>query len=93
MAADPKSTAVGVDGNVVPGHVHRFATLQVGSERIAPAYIFVSDAPKSLLGVDFLRNHRVWISYPHGLLYIQPVPSEPSALTASPPSPRRSGTT
>lgn len=70
MAGDPKSRLIGVDGNPVTGHAHRFELLSIGPERFSSIRLTVADLPKSLLGTDFLRSHRVWISYPHEMLYI-----------------------
>lgn len=71
MAGDPKTKSIGVDGNPVYGHVHRFDTLAIGPERFRSIRLNVADLPKSLLGADFLRSHRTWVSYPHETLYIQ----------------------
>ncbi|MGI4746475.1 MAG: retroviral-like aspartic protease family protein [Janthinobacterium lividum] len=73
MADDPKSRLIGVDGNPVFGHTHRFDTLSIGPERFASIRLNVADVPKSLLGADFLRSHRVWVSYRHEMLYIHRV--------------------
>lgn len=73
MADDPKSRLVGVDGNPVFGHAHRFDTLAIGPERFKSIRLNVADLPKSLLGADFLRSHRTWVSYPHEMLYIHSV--------------------
>ena len=73
MANDPRRMVMGVDGNPVVGHMHRFNDVAIGPEHLSPAFFLVTNSPRSLLGADFLRGHRVWISYRHEMLYIQPV--------------------
>ena len=75
MAADPATFGTGIDGNRNLMRLHRFDSLQVGPERVAPAVVEVGDTGINLLGADYLRSHRVWISYPHQVLYVQPVPA------------------
>lgn len=73
MANDSRSRLTGVDGNPVPGRAHRFDSLTIGPEQYQSIRLNVADVPKSLLGADFLRSHRVWVSYPHEMLYIHRV--------------------
>ncbi len=79
MATDPATIGTGIDGNRNPMRLHRFDSLQVGPERFAPAVLEVGDTGVTLLGADYLRSHRVWISYPHQVLYVQPVPARRGA--------------
>ncbi len=75
MAQDPQVHATGIDGNDVVAHRHRFDTLDIGPEHFAPVRLEVGDIESnSVLGAEFLRGRRVWISYPHAVLYVQPVP-------------------
>ena len=73
MANDRRQVAMGVDGNPVVCHMHRFNDAAIGPEHLSPAFILVNDAPRSLLGADFLHSHRVWIPCRHEMLYIQPM--------------------
>ena len=73
MANDPATVGTGIDGRRNPMRLHRFDSLQVGPERIAPAILEVGDTGVTLLGADYLRGRRVWISYPHQVIYVQPV--------------------
>ena len=66
-------TTQGIDENRVKASIHRFAALDIGPEHDSPVRIAVGDVTASLLGASFLRTHRVWISYPHQLLWVQPV--------------------
>ncbi len=74
-ASDPVSFARGVDGGVVQVHAHRFGTLTVGEDRLNAPWIgvaaFQMTGGQMLLGVDYLRTRRVWVSYRTGQLYVQ----------------------
>ncbi len=84
IAADRVVTTQGIDENRVKASVHRFAALDIGPEHDTPAQVAVGDVTVSLLGANFLRTHRVWISYPHQLLWVQPTHARwvPAATTA-----------
>ena len=77
LAADPVTIARGVDGGAIGVHAHRFATLSVGADQVANASVGVADfdldATEMLLGVDWLRSRRVWVSYRTGQLFVQGV--------------------
>ncbi len=78
LAADPGALARGLDGALVGVRTHRFASIGIGigDEQIANPPIGVAafhlDAADMLLGMDYLRGHRVWVSYRSGELFIQP---------------------
>ncbi len=59
------------------GWVHKFRTLSVGQQTLqAPALLISpSELPMApaLLGLDFLRRYRVWISYGSNRLYLAPL--------------------
>jgi predicted aspartyl protease len=74
LAPDQSYWGHGIDGNRTEAFLHRFNSLTLGAERRSPARLAVSDIQTgSLLGADFLRTHRVWISYPHDILWVHPV--------------------
>lgn len=73
LAADRPARMVGIDMNPLDGRVHRFVSLQIGAEQWRNVRLTVGETPASLLGDDFLRFNRVWISYPLHRLFIQPV--------------------
>jgi len=74
MAGDRKVMTHGIDGNPMPAYIHRFGSFQIGRERVTPFWSAVADIQSSpLLGADFLRNHRVWVSYAHQFFWVQPV--------------------
>jgi len=84
LAADPPARAVGIDGRLVAARLHRFASLEVGDEILhnAPLLVAGTSSAELVLGADWLRFNRVWISYPLGRLFIQPV--VPAAARAMP---------
>ncbi len=69
----------GVDGFPVKGHLHRFGSLELGAERLKnfPLDVASSAVGITLLGADFFRLNRIWISYPHRMLFVQPTLSNP----------------
>ena len=60
---DPRTTLRGAEGGSETAIVHRFASLAVGSDVSAPAPVEIGTAPSNLLGSDWLRTHRVWLSF------------------------------
>ena len=58
----------------VDQRMHRFGSLEIGAERMNNFSFAVADINTgyTLLGDDFLHFNRVWISYPLGMLFIQP---------------------
>ena len=85
LAADPAISLLGVDGSPVKGHWHRFASLELGNERLSNFRLSVAPSAfgTTLLGDDFLRFNRVWISYPRQMLFIQPVSGNPIVHVAA----------
>jgi len=75
LAHDPGGAASGVGRFAVAMHHHRFATLQIGSERIAApsvwaARVHVLPIVDLLLGGDWLRGRRVWFSYATSQIFV-----------------------
>ncbi len=54
--------------------LHRFGSLEIGAETMNNFPFAVADIATSytLLGDDFFHFNRVWISYPLGILFVQP---------------------
>ena len=74
LAADRIIHPNGVDGFPVEGHLHRFASRELGAERLKnfPLEVASSALGITLLGDGFFRLNRIWISYPRRILFIQP---------------------
>ena len=77
LAQDPAATSNGVDGTTVTTHLHRFGRLRIGHAStgnpaiiVGPLHLAMADM---LLGADWLRGNRVWISYATRRVTIQPV--------------------
>ena len=78
LAQDRAGMALGVDGASLATYDHRFGELRVGGTRyasptlnVSPLHVTVADM---LLGIDWLRGNRVWISYAARRVTIQPSP-------------------
>ena len=58
----------------VDQRLHRFGSLEIGAETMKnfPFAVADIDSPYTLLGDDFFHFNRVWISYPLGMLFVQP---------------------
>lgn len=67
LAHDPVTTLRGAAAEIVKSHAHRFMRLDIAGQVVRDPVIMV--APLGLqdadlvLGADFLRGHRVWLSY------------------------------
>lgn len=77
VALDPVGRATGVAGETRATRLHRFRELRVGPAptpypriSLGPLGLDVADM---LLGADWLRSNRVWISYAEGRVAILPV--------------------
>jgi predicted aspartyl protease len=75
MAHDPASQAMGVDQTRLSMHRHRFPDMVVGAEHFPSVVLSVGavQVPNAdmLLGADFLRSRRVWLSYTTQQVFIQ----------------------
>ncbi len=89
LAADRSIGLTGVDGSPVQGGWHRFASLEIGNERLNNFRLAVAPSAVdiTLLGDDFLRYNRVWISYPLQTLFIQPAAGNPIVHVATAQAP------
>ena len=81
LATDPLTFTEGVGASQVPTRSHRFKLLRLGPERVEDPVLAVYDGQVNILGGDFLRRNRVWISYAVHRLFVQP---RPSVLAAAP---------
>jgi hypothetical protein len=81
LASEPGDTFFGSKGNVVTAHRHVFQTMGVGAGTFRNARISVQDASwldtDMLLGMDFLRWRKLWLSYSTNQVFIQYTPRLP----------------
>jgi len=74
LARDPVATVRGAAAEQLTAHVHRFSELEVGTETIRNPEIIVTDVRLSdadlVLGIDFLRTRRIWLSYGSQQIFI-----------------------
>lgn len=78
LAQEPGGEGFGAAGVNFQRVTHTFATMEIAGERFRDPKLSVLDRPlrdtDMLLGLDWLRDHRVWISYHrHVLLIAHPV--------------------
>ena len=74
MARDPVATLRGAAAEIIRSRVHRFSRLEIDGEVIRDPVIVVAglglqDADL-VIGANFLRLHRVWLSYASHLIFI-----------------------
>lgn len=75
MAVDPQILVRGIGTGRVSVRLHRFSTLDVGGDRTVAPEIGVGEiqigSADMILGLDYLRSHRVWVSYRTGQIFVQ----------------------
>ncbi len=79
LAADRVVHPRGADGFPVEGRLHRFTSVELGAERLRNFSLQIASSAVgiTLLGDDFFRLNRIWISYPRRMLFIQPAFDNP----------------
>lgn len=74
FARDPVATLRGAAAEVVKSRAHRFARLDIDGEILRDPVIVVASLGLQdadlVLGADFLRSRRVWLSYRSHLIFI-----------------------
>ncbi len=74
LARDRMATVRGAAAEQLAAHVHRFSQLEIGEETIRNPEIIVTDVRLSdadlVLGIDFLRPRRIWLSYGSQQIFI-----------------------
>jgi predicted aspartyl protease len=82
LAHDPTSRGIGIAGPT-GGRRHIFKMLLIGKDVYRDVTAFVTDTPAqsvsmhALIGMNSLKNHRVWFSYGTGTLFLQSLPAVP----------------
>jgi len=76
LAHDPVGHSRGIDAADVPFRDHRFAEVRIGSEAFRSLPLDIADlhlhGEEMLLGADYLRLRKVWLSYATDQLFVQP---------------------
>jgi predicted aspartyl protease len=84
LIQDGIDTTHGLDMKDIAARRHRFASVRIGHEVFRDTSIEVADVhlggPDMLLGLDYLRHRRVWMSYATGRMYVQAVRFAPGPL-------------
>jgi len=74
LARDRVATVRGAAAEQLAAHVHRFSQLEIGTETIRNPEIIVTDVrlidADLVLGIDFLRPRRIWLSYGSQQIFI-----------------------
>jgi len=74
LSRDPRSSGSGHDGMQVDTYQHKF-DMEIGTASFDNAPIVVADIDLKdsdmLLGMDFMRHRRVWVSYSTGWVFMQ----------------------
>jgi predicted aspartyl protease len=74
LARDPVATLRGAAAEVVKSRAHRFAQLDIDGEILRDPVIVIASLGLQdadlVLGADFLRSHRVWLSYRSHLIFV-----------------------
>jgi Aspartyl protease len=74
LAREPGGSGFGAAGVGFQRVLHRFHSMEIAGERFDAPNISVLDRPlreaDMLLGLDWLRTHRVWVSYHRHTLFI-----------------------
>lgn len=81
LGVDPNGHSHGADGNEIEYRVHRFPEIRIGNGvfhqvRVEVAPIHLLDADM-LLGLDYARTRRLWLSYATGQLFVALPPRLP----------------
>jgi hypothetical protein len=83
LAADPELLVRGVDGGAVSVRLHRFGLLAIGPDQIIAPRVGIGEIQLEsidmVLGLDYLRSRRVWVSYRTGQIFVQRPGSKPEA--------------
>jgi predicted aspartyl protease len=76
LANDPEVRTAGITPGVVTSRAHRFRRLQIGDTLFTRPTLVVTDlrdAGDMVIGVAFMRHHRIWMSYASQVLFLGPL--------------------
>ena len=87
LAHDTPMLTRGVGGGALPSRIHRFESLTVGNIRLSNPEIVVTDLRLRgidlILGMDFLRSRRLWLSYASFRVFLSNKPGDTASGTRS----------
>ena len=87
LAHDPPMLTRGVGGGALASRIHRFESLTVGNIRLSNPEIVVTDLRLRgidlILGMDFLRSRRLWLSYASFRVFLSNKPGDTASGTRS----------
>lgn len=74
LARDPPAALAVVGPDQLTARVHRFREISLGAEAypnpVLPVIAFPSPAMDGLLGMNYLRRNRIWLSYASGQVFV-----------------------
>ncbi len=73
LGGDPAIALGGIGKGRRLARLHHFKSFQLPVEIPVSPVLAIYNGPLNVLGDDFLKRNRVWISYPFRRLYVQPV--------------------
>ena len=79
MAADPALNVRGTGSRRVVARLHHFQDFVLGNDHVHNPVIAVHDGSMNILGDDFLRRNRIWLSYGNHRLHVRPISLGPVA--------------
>jgi predicted aspartyl protease len=90
LERDPLGGISGMNGLSVTTHRHRFSTMEVGNSTFKDVALLVQEGrfkeAEMLLGLDFLRWRKVWLSYGTKQVFMQFAPRARTDAAANPAS-------
>lgn len=79
LANDLTRHVTGVGGSTVTLPYHRFASIQIGDETFHGGMAIIQEYPilgaNMLIGEDYMKERRLWLSYTSGMMFVQ-IPSQ-----------------
>ena len=73
LATDPAGQTLGAGGKTAVVHLHSFDSLRIAGQTSPQPRLLIGPLPAGtamLLGADYLRNHRVWLSYATARVFV-----------------------
>jgi predicted aspartyl protease len=75
MTADSEVPVHGIAGSTIMERLHRFESMRIGNDQIDGPEIGIGDSqlisPAMIIGRDYLRSRRIWLSYRTGQAFVQ----------------------